>query len=262
MDERSRLAAAYRQRDALQAEAGWSWLVPEAHWLDFTIQRFIAASLAGQGWTTTTLADCKALEVGCGEGQVLRWLHDVGLRRLWGCDLLPWRVERARALFPAAAVTLADMTRLPYPDGVFDVALQVVTFSSCLDNEMRSAAAREMMRVVNDTGCVIWCDFLPAPHEGAHVRGIAPDEVRALFPAMDVRIRTFGANHRWVGAATSLKNQGLVRSLLRRLPFARNFAGKRRPITHFPVLTAAFLESLPWMHGYVGAVIRRSAGRR
>jgi len=262
--ERRRLQRVYEGRDAGGVDATrWSWMNPEAHWLDFTIQRFLCGSLASQGWTPQTIGRCRLLEVGCGTGQVLRWLHDAGARLLWGCEVLPWRVDQAARSTPFAHVVQADMGELPFPDGTFDCVVQVMTFSSCLDAALRRQGAREMLRVLRDDGCLLWCDFKSGSYPAGDVLGMTARDIRALFPGARLDLDSFGVRPDWLGAMTSLMNQGLVRSLARRVPACRNAAwASRRPIRTFPRLLAAALEWFPWATAYLGARIRRAPSGR
>ncbi len=255
--ERERLEAAYRVRDQQRSEDHWSWLVPEAHWLDFMIQRFLAGAFS-RIRAEQPLESCRVLEVGCGDGQVLRWLYDMGLRLLSGSELLDWRAAAARSATPFATVTQADMSKLPYADASFDVAVQVMAFSSCLDAGVRLAAAEEWRRVVRPRGWILSCDFLPDSKPSGHVRGLPLKEIQELFPGCILSARRLGADPAVLGAATSVANQGLLRSALRRVPgFPKASAAGRRPVTRLPLWTAAFLEACPWLHRYLGVVIRK-----
>lgn len=244
--ELGRLAHDYAKRDASAVDQrAWSPLIPEAHWLDFSIQRFLAASLMQQGWKPDSIGTCEALEVGCGNGRILQWLHQFGIGSLDGIEALPSRVEAAKKQAPYASIRQANMGQLPYPDKAFDCVVQVVTFSSCLDQGLRLAAASEMLRVLRPGGSIFWCDFKPMQGQAAYAQGIGVKELKQLFPNCEMRVRSFGANPQWLGKLTSLVNQGPVRWL----------TGKRRPATKLPLLAASVMEKCPWLTTYVGAVI-------
>jgi hypothetical protein len=53
-------------------------------------------------------------------------------------------IERARARYPSTAFATADATRLPYPDGAFDIVFNGVSLMHILDYQ---AAIREAARV-------------------------------------------------------------------------------------------------------------------
>ena len=261
--ERTRLERAYARRDAAGVDAvTWSGMRPEAHWLEFSLQRFLFSSLARQGWIPQTAAHCRLLEVGCGTGRVLRWFYEAGFRLLWGCEVLRWRVEGAARTTPVAAIMQAEMGSLPFPDDSFDCVVQVVAFSSCLDEGLRRQAAREMLRVVRAQGCILWCDVKPRKGEAEYLHGLGRRDLLRLFPGASIQMTCFGVDPQLLGAFTSLLNQGLFRSLARWVPRLRDSAlVGRRPISKFPQVAAAVLERCPWATAYLGAVIRKSSSR-
>jgi len=67
------------------------------------------------------------LDVGCGYGRYLLALRrGMTLRRLAGIDISPTQVERAREYlkdYPDIELVVGPATRLPWPDGAFDVVL-------------------------------------------------------------------------------------------------------------------------------------------
>lgn len=60
--------------------------------------------------------DGRIVEVGCGPGQVTRFLAERGAR-VEGVDLSPEMIAQARAASPELAFEVADMFALPYPAG-------------------------------------------------------------------------------------------------------------------------------------------------
>ena len=59
-----------------------------------------------------------ACDLGCGPGQVARYLHERGVQ-VTGIDLSPAMVERARRLVPEVEFRQGDMTALDLLDGAF-----------------------------------------------------------------------------------------------------------------------------------------------
>ncbi len=246
--ESERLEAAYAKRDAANTDQhAWTVLRPEAHWLDFSIQRFLYASLVHQGWTARTIQDCKILEVGCGTARVLRWLYGAGARSLWGCDALAKPIEEAQKNAPFAQIRQANMAQLPFEDARFDCVAQVTAFSSCLDGNMRRMAADEMLRVLAPEGCLLWCDFKPMRGEASYAHGINAAEIRTLFPGCDIRMKHFGAHPSWLGHAVSVVNQGPLQLI----------TGSRKPVTKFPTVIAGCMEWFPGLTTYLGAIITK-----
>lgn len=133
------------------------------------------------------LGACRMLDVGCGDGALLRTLAGLGARPalLCGVDVLKERLQRAAAALPGAHFTLAEAGALPLPAGSVDVALQFTLFSSILEEEARRAAASEIVRVLRPGGLLVWYDFWINP--GRHVRPLGRAAVRRLFPSCRLR---------------------------------------------------------------------------
>lgn len=96
-----------------------------------------------------------ALDVGCGIGSLHRHLDGV-VDTLAGCDISAESIARAEQDFPGNAYRSYEPTRLPYDDGVFDLA-----FASCVLHHVPPASwadfMAEMRRVLRPGGiaCVI-----------------------------------------------------------------------------------------------------------
>lgn len=129
------------------------------------------------------LADKRILDVGCGNGEVLRDFVRYGAspRLVAGLDLLPERVISAAPRTPSIACAVGDATALPFSEATFDIALQFTLLSSVLNDETRRRIAVETLRVLRPGGTVIWYDFIWNPGN-RDVRGIGLPEVRALYP--------------------------------------------------------------------------------
>jgi ubiquinone/menaquinone biosynthesis C-methylase UbiE len=137
------------------------------------------------------LAGRRVLDVGCGFGQ---WLCDFQTwgaegTALAGIDLLPERIEHARARLAGADLRLGDASRLPWPDGEFDVVVQSTVLSSILDPSMRRAVASEMARVLRPGGAILWYDFFVADPRNRAVRGVRRREIARLLPGFRMRTR-------------------------------------------------------------------------
>jgi ubiquinone/menaquinone biosynthesis C-methylase UbiE len=110
-----------------------------------------------RGWRTLAtrfreMADppggASLLDLGCGTGQSRR-VYEGTFARYTGADLSPAAVEAAGIKFPDDTWVVADATRLPFPDGRFDV----VAFSSLLHHIPDfPAAVREGNRVLKPGG--------------------------------------------------------------------------------------------------------------
>ncbi|MDX8500830.1 class I SAM-dependent methyltransferase [Mesorhizobium sp. VK4C] len=100
-------------------------------------------------------AGVRALDVGCGVGSLHPHLADV-FDLLDGCDVSEESLARASRENPRVAYSTCTTSRLPYPDGMFDL-----TFASCVVHHVPPTSwldfFREMRRVVRrgGLGCII-----------------------------------------------------------------------------------------------------------
>jgi ubiquinone/menaquinone biosynthesis C-methylase UbiE len=185
--EERRIEEAYARRDAPSLysllNSGQLFMVQER-------ERRTLALLKRHGMTP--LRERTVLEVGSGLGN---WLRDfvkwgANPHNMVGIDLLPDRVEQAKALCPPG-VTLrcGSAAQLDFPDDSFDIVLQATVFTSILDDEFRRRAAAEMRRVVKPGGLILWYDFHRSNPRNPNVRGVTRSEIGALFPDCDIDLR-------------------------------------------------------------------------
>lgn len=221
--EAARLREAYRRRgpveSRLSGNRGQLAIVRER---DEAIVRLLVA----RGRTPFDL-----LDIGCGEGRTLAMLRGRGvLRRGVGVDLLPERVDRARAAWPDLEFLVADGTRLPFPDQSFDVALAMTVFSS-VPSSVREAIAAEIARVLRPAGRFVWYDMRRPSPSNPDVRPFTGTEARRLFPGWSI------VTHPLTVAPPLARRLGPVTGpayrLLARLPFilTHEVGSAERPTT-------------------------------
>ena len=101
-------------------------------------------------------------DIGCGPGQVARYLHERGARVV-GIDLSPRMIECARKLHPAIEFQQADMAALPVPDATW---AGIAAFYSLIHipRDRVVATLREFRRALRPRGLL-----LLAFHVGAEV---------------------------------------------------------------------------------------------
>ena len=94
----------------------------------------------------------RVLEVGCGAGRFISYIaHEVPGVEGHGCDLSYDDILVATRLSPNISYTVADMTRLPYDNGVFDA---VVMFDILEHLPEPGAGLAEVRRVLRPGGVV------------------------------------------------------------------------------------------------------------
>jgi ubiquinone/menaquinone biosynthesis C-methylase UbiE len=123
--------------------------------------------------------DVRGLDVGCGTGRLLAFLHDAwpGMR-LTGIDLsAPYLAEARRLIGKTARVKLVEgaAEKLPAEDASVDFVVSSFLMHE-LPNDVRLAALREMARVLRPDGLVVITDSIQ--------RGDQPDwdGLLDLFP--------------------------------------------------------------------------------
>lgn len=92
-----------------------------------------------------------ALDVGCGEGRLCRWLRARGVEAT-GLDPTPELLDEARRRDPAGRYILAGAEAMPVPDGAFDL---VVTCLSLIDIADYRAAIAGMARALAPGGTLL-----------------------------------------------------------------------------------------------------------
>jgi len=152
-----------------------------------TRDQALLALLARHGFGR--LAGQSIIELGCGEGSLLRTLLHYGADRrlLVGVDLDPRQARRARSALPGVSTLAGDAGALPLTGGAFDFAFAFTSFSSMLDDETRRRAAHEAMRALRPGGLLVVYDFTLNPFNRT-VRPLRAAELRALFAPRDVEI--------------------------------------------------------------------------
>ncbi|CAN5739836.1 class I SAM-dependent methyltransferase [soil metagenome] len=134
----------------------------------------------------------RLLEVGCGSGGNLLDFLRLGFapEHLAGAELLPERVQAARACLPSAVdLREGDATTMAWPAGSFDIVMQATMFSSLLDAAFQQRMADSMWAWAKPGGGVLWYDFTLDNPRNADVRGVPLQRIRALFPQGRVHAR-------------------------------------------------------------------------
>lgn len=191
-EEAARLEGAYGRRTADQA-GRYSWFSRAHVWLMQTRERDTLRALRSA--RPVGLQGARILDVGCGTGfwmrEFVRWGADP--RTVHGIDLLQSRAADARRWSARShGVAVGNAAALPFPDGVFDIVHQAVMFTSILDEGVRQMAAREITRVTDPGGIVLWYDFHVDNPANPDVRRVTRHDLERLFPGGSVAFRRVG----------------------------------------------------------------------
>jgi SAM-dependent methyltransferase len=128
-------------------ESGWSAVADEwaELWGGFAApaQRVVVAE-------TGIRPGSRVLDVGCGSGEFLQLLADLGAQPT-GLDPAPGMVRVARARVPGVDIRLGFVEELPWPGGAFEVVTAFNALQFAVDT---LAALAEMRRVVVPGGSV------------------------------------------------------------------------------------------------------------
>jgi SAM-dependent methyltransferase len=145
----------------------------------------------------------RVLDIGCGSGYFLHRLIEFGASEGSGVDLMPDRLESARARYPNLRFVQGNAAQLPFETEAFDLVTQFTCLSSVLDLHLRTAMAAEMWRVLRPGGLILSYDMRPEPwplrvkrwslarvHRSrtsndaqTATTPISSDELRRLFPS-------------------------------------------------------------------------------
>jgi ubiquinone/menaquinone biosynthesis C-methylase UbiE len=185
--EVARIKAAYARR---RNRALYSFFEPSYRLLAEEREHKLLQLLSKRGFLH--LENTRILQVGCGTGAWLRDFIRWGARpeNLWGVDLLPSRIAEGKKLSPAQMhLQCQNSANLEVPDGSFDLVFQATVFTSILDAEMKRLLAKEMIRVVQEKGLILWYDFHVNNPANPDVRGVGKSEIQQLFPNCKVSLQ-------------------------------------------------------------------------
>ena len=180
MNEPQAVAERFARRAATDR---YSPLRPEVNRLLQQRQRALLGLMRRAG--IGALDGLRLTEVGCGDGSNLLELLQLGFapEHLQGIELLPDRLEQARARLPSAVRLLpGDASSAEVPDASQDLVLQATVFSSLLDDAFQQRLGTAMWRWLRPGGAVIWYDFTVGNPNNPDVRGVPLARVRQLFP--------------------------------------------------------------------------------
>lgn len=98
--------------------------------------------------------DWKVLDVGCSVGGSLIQFLAFGFppSRLYGIDIRPERLQKARETFPNIKFVCGDASKTEYQSGFFRLVFESTMFVQILDESLAQRVAEEMLRVLRPQG--------------------------------------------------------------------------------------------------------------
>jgi ubiquinone/menaquinone biosynthesis C-methylase UbiE len=134
----------------------------------------------------------KILEIGCGNGDLLRDFVKWGARpeNIVGIDLLPERVAEAIHVCPKVMeIHQGNAAILEFEDASFDLVIQSTVFTSVLDINVKRQMASEMCRVLKPDGFILWYDYHVDNPKNSDVKGVKRREIHTLFPKYEIQLQ-------------------------------------------------------------------------
>ncbi|OGF52566.1 MAG: hypothetical protein A2044_02685 [Candidatus Firestonebacteria bacterium GWA2_43_8] len=180
--ENNRIEKYYKERKKMKVSSTYTYYDLNNLYMIQSRERKLLKLLAKYG--VSDLSNSSILDVGCGTGGMLRNFVQYGAqpRNLYGVDLIGERIKKAKEISSNIHFTEGDATKLPYQSNHFDVLCQYTVFTSIIEKEVKEEVAREMVRVLNNNGIIIWYDMRITNPFDKNKKSIGKREIRALFP--------------------------------------------------------------------------------
>jgi ubiquinone/menaquinone biosynthesis C-methylase UbiE len=189
MNEVSRIIEAYARRDASGKSRLYSTFNPEVLLINQQRERGIIKILKEND--VTDLANKRILDVGCGKGGVLRDFIKYGAQPelCYGIDILPDRIEDAKKISPNISFRCGNAEELQYDNGFFDIILLFTVFTSIFDIQMKKMIVKEILRVLNEQGMILWYDYHINNPFNRDVKAVKKKEIYDLFPGCAINLK-------------------------------------------------------------------------
>ncbi len=92
--------------------------------------------------------DIKILDVGCGTGRLIDFLHQRGYGQVQGIDYVPECVKKTKERIPSAFCEVMDAADIAYKKESFDVCIACRTLQSLPTKEEKQKVVREIQRIL------------------------------------------------------------------------------------------------------------------
>lgn len=133
----------FRRSDG--STANWGYQNPTGEWLGCKPIAEAWKDIFRLGKCNTDSGLCKVLDVGCGRGQFVTYLRDVGIEA-WGFDYSSWAIQNPYPRCNKGWIRTHDATQTwPYGDNAFDLIIALDLFEHLYIDDI-DLTIREMFR--------------------------------------------------------------------------------------------------------------------
>jgi SAM-dependent methyltransferase len=250
----------------------YTYFRPMVYYFGIEIFENLIRALKANQILNYNLKDKKILEIGCAWGYRIKYFLELGAdpKNLYGIDLLPYYLEKAKYLSPNTIKYICgDAQNLPFSDETFDIVSQFITFSAILDGDLQSKVASEMLRVLKSDGLIIWVDSrregIKEKMDGIpYFEGIGKSTIEILFPNCSIEYKSIYLKP-FVWKILLNSHVGIIQSVLKKLffskqakeqPTAENFIKRESEQTINRVLLRIF-RGLPFLKSHYFCIIRK-----
>ena len=155
---------------------------PEVLFQSFAIDRANISALRAIELDRST---ARVLDVGCGQGASLFQFLKLGFTasNLTGIDNSSERIEKARAVIPAATFHVGSAEQLPFDAGAFDLVFESTMLGTLESQSLLESIAKEMIRVTRPGGYIMLIDWRYSRRGSGVKTAISNDFVDRVFDA-------------------------------------------------------------------------------